>query len=163
MADSKKNLRCPPLLLIRTTWISGATVDGEVAWIQYNLKSRPFPEGFVYLPFGIHYFRPFVLLSLFMIDKMSHSAFITFDLLCFCHYLPFDGLSLAPVVTFDLLSFRFIYHSKYCPFDIFYYLMFFRSTFRPTQCFVQWCFLTSTFYTLAFCPWIPVPLSLLAL
>ncbi len=51
---------------------------------------------------------------------MSHSAFITFNLLSICLYLPFDVLSHSAFITFDHLSFR-----HYLPIDVLSFQCFF--------------------------------------
>jgi hypothetical protein len=66
---------------------------------------------------------------------------------------PVDVLSRSAFITF-LCPFVIIYHSTFCPFDVFYYSMFFPSTFCLNRRFVRRHILPSAFFTSTFCRWI---------
>jgi hypothetical protein len=79
-------------------------------------------------------------------DIMSHLAFITFAFLFFRHYLPFDIMShLAFILLLTVCPFVIIYHSTFCPFDVYLLLYVFLSTYCPFRRFVRQIFLLRRF------------------
>ncbi len=124
----------------------------------------------MFITFNITY----VLSSLFPVsDIVSHSMFITFNIISIRFYFPFDITSYSAFITFQLVSFVFISLSTLCPIphsllrpsvlsSLFPILCYVRSTFCPIwRIFCcplsqrKFCpstfFLPSTFFTWTFC------------
>ncbi len=67
-------------------------------------------------------------------DVLSRSALITFVLMSFRRYLPFDVLSFCFFLLFGVFSVDILSHSTFCPSTFFWPSAFFTSTF------CQWIF-----------------------